>query len=124
MSCEELKPILAEQARILSDIRADLRETDARQIRLIEGLTTLTKDVVTTSRPSHTIQIGGFVLAVTLLLLNLLGLRISAGRHGISIETETGGRTSSSTSHSGGRVESQAVSVHERETDNRGRPQP
>lgn len=119
MSCEELKPILAEQARILSDIRADLRETDARQIRLIEGLTTLTKDVVTTSRPSHTIQIGGFVLAVTLLLLNLLGLRISAGRHGISIETETGGRTSSSTSDSGGRMESEALSVHERETDNR-----
>lgn len=119
MSCDELKPLLAEQSRILTEIRADLRETEARQVRLIESLTGLTKDVMTSSRPSSTIQIGGFVLAVTLLLLNLLGLRISAGRHGISIETEASGRTTIEAPNPRRGVEGQAISLQSREADDR-----
>lgn len=99
MSCSELRPVLEEQARILAEIRQDLREAEARQLKLVESLTSLTKDVMTTSRPAATIQIGGFVLAVIMLLMNSLGLRISASKNGLQIESEQGQESASKAPH-------------------------
>ena len=89
----DVKAVLQEQLRILAEIRADLRAMEAHQIRLVESLTSLTKDALTQARPGATIQVGGFVLAVTLLLLNLLGLRVTAGKNGLPIETNDDGRS-------------------------------
>lgn len=67
------------QAQTLGEIRADLAAIETRQAALIAQITSITTTAIQTTRPSYMIQVGGFVLAVTLLILNLLGY--SAGLH-------------------------------------------
>lgn len=74
-----LQHTYAVQAQTLADIRADLAAIETRQAALIAQITSITTTAIQTTRPSYMIQVGGFVLAVTLLILNLLGY--SAGLH-------------------------------------------
>lgn len=61
------------QASAVTEIRADLAAIETRQSALISQITSLTTQAIQSHRPAHIIQVGGFVLAVTLLILNLLG---------------------------------------------------
>lgn len=61
------------QAQTLTEIRADLAAIESRQSALIAQITSITTTAIQSTRPSYMIQVGGFVLAVTLLILNLLG---------------------------------------------------
>jgi hypothetical protein len=61
------------QAQTLGEIRADLAAIETRQAALIAQITSITTTAIQSTRPSYMIQVGGFVLAVTLLILNLLG---------------------------------------------------
>ena len=61
------------QASAVTEIRADLAAIETRQSALISQITSLTTQAIQSQRPAHLIQVGGFVLAVTLLILNLLG---------------------------------------------------
>ena len=61
------------QAQTVAEIRSDLAAIETRQSALISQITSLTTQAIQSHRPAHLIQVGGFVLAVTLLILNLLG---------------------------------------------------
>lgn len=61
------------QAQAVTEIRSDLAAIETRQAALIAQITSITTTAIQSSRPSYMIQVGGFVLAVTLLILNLLG---------------------------------------------------
>lgn len=61
------------QAQAVTEIRSDLAAIETRQSALISQITSLTTQAIQSHRPAHLIQVGGFVLAVTLLILNLLG---------------------------------------------------
>lgn len=64
---------LSLQAQTVAEIRSDLAAIETRQSALISQITSLTTQAIQSHRPAHLIQVGGFVLAVTLLILNLLG---------------------------------------------------
>lgn len=61
------------QAEAIQDIRSDLAAIETRQSALIAQITSITTQAIQSSRPSNLIQVGGFVLIVTLIGLNLLG---------------------------------------------------
>lgn len=61
------------QAQSVAEIRSDLAAIETRQSALISQITSLTTQAIQSHRPAHLIQVGGFTLAVTLLILNLLG---------------------------------------------------
>ena len=91
-----LSPLVSnmrENALLVREIRNDLIGIDGRQATLNKRMDELTSQAMTMGRPTAMIQVGGFVLAVTLLLLNLLGMRIGYDReNGLVIESERGGR--------------------------------
>lgn len=75
---------LSLQAQNVTEIRSDLAAIEARQSALIAQITSLTTQAIQSHRPAQLIQVGGFVLAVTLLILNLLGY--TAGVHNGKIQ--------------------------------------
>lgn len=63
----------AQQAQAVTEIKSDLAAIETRQAALIAQITSITTQAIANSKPGYIIQVGGFVLAVTLLVLNLLG---------------------------------------------------
>jgi len=116
---------LRENALLIKEIRADLVSIDARQAALNTRLDNISNTAITAVRPGATIQIGGFVLAITLVLLNLLGMRISYDKQrGFVIESDRRERSTFEDADRRGGLEVEALPMPSRETDDRGRSQP
>jgi hypothetical protein len=77
---------LKEHADIMREIKADITAIESRQSALIASITGLASQAIASSRPGNLVQIGGFVLAVTLLLLNLIGYSVGFHNGRVSLE--------------------------------------
>lgn len=77
---------LKEHAEIMREIKADITAIESRQSALIASITGLASQAIASSRPGSIVQIGGFVLAVTLLVLNLIGYSVGFNNGRVSLE--------------------------------------
>lgn len=80
---------MSEQAEIMKEIKADISAIESRQSALIASITGLASQAIAHSKPGHLVQIGGFVLAVTLLVLNLIGYHVGVNNGRVSLEHYT-----------------------------------
>lgn len=75
-----------EQAEIMREIKADITAIESRQSALIASITGLASQAIASSKPGSLVQIGGFVLAVTLLILNFIGYHVGVHNGRVSLE--------------------------------------